>query len=318
MMTSKKMNVSKVPLSIIILTFNEEMHLSGAIDNVLGWAGEIFIIDSCSTDRTVDIALEHGVKIVQRPFTNFGDQWNWALEELPIKNPWTLKLDADERLTDKLKKEIATAIYDPHADDGYIFTRRLWFMGKPLRVKADVLRLWKTGKCRFSDVIVNEHPIIEGKVGRLKGVLEHLDSPNLHHWCEKQNRYSTMEAIMMVRGDKLAAEPKLFGTALERRMYLKKIFFKIPFRYQIQWLYEVFGRCAWRDGRIGLMWSRLRVDVRRMREMKAKEMRLTGVIPQLPKSPRGDFDHRVLDLSLQKKLALKINQPALKNKNECG
>ena len=308
--------MKKLPITIVMLTLNEEFNLPGVLENVKEWAGEIFIVDSCSTDRTVDIALEHGAKIVQRPFTNFGDQWNWALKKLPINTPWTLKLDTDERLTDKLKKEIATAIYDPHADDGYIFPRRLGFMGKPLRVKADVLRLWKTGKCRFSDVIVNEHPIIEGKVGRLKGVLEHLDSPNLHHWYEKQNRYSSMEAIMMVRGDKLAAEPKLFGTALERRMYLKKAFFKIPFRYQIQWLHEVLGRCAWRDGRIGLMWARLRVDVRRMRELKTKEMRLMGVIPQLPKSPRGGFDHRILDSPLQKKVVSKINQPALKNKNE--
>ena len=89
-----------------MLTLNEEYNLPGAIESVKDWAEEMFIVDSCSTDRTVDIALEHGVQIVQRPFTNFGDQWNFALERLPIKTPWTMKLDPDERVTPELIDEM--------------------------------------------------------------------------------------------------------------------------------------------------------------------------------------------------------------------
>jgi len=186
-----------------MLTLNEEFHLPGAIENVKDWAEEIFIVDSLSTDRTVDIALEHGVKIVQRPFTNFGDQWNFALEKLPINTAWTFKLDPDERLSPELKSEIRALLEGPHQHVGYEMDRRLWFMGRPLHVLAPVLRLWRTGKCRFSDVIVNEHPLVDGSVGKLKGLMEHLDSPDLHHWWDKQNRYTTMRAIENARGDSL-------------------------------------------------------------------------------------------------------------------
>ncbi len=290
----------KLPIAVIMLTLNEEFNLPGAIKSVQNWAEEIFIVDSCSTDRTVDIALENGVDIVQRPFTNFGDQWNFALEKLPVKTPWTFKLDPDERLTPKLKNEIRDLIKDGPDCCGYEMDRCLWFMGKPLHVLAPVLRLWKTGKCRFSDVIVNEHPLIDGPVGKLKKIIEHHDSPDLHHWYDKQNRYTTMEAIMRVRGDALSATPKLFGSPLEHRMYLKKIFYSVPFRYQLLWLYEVFFHGAIRDGMLGLQWARLSVEVMRAIELKAEEMKLTGRIPELPKAPHGDYDPRILESGLQK------------------
>ena len=110
----------------------------------------------------------------------------------------------------------------------------------------------------FPMCLSNEHPIIDGPVGKLEEILEHYDSPSLHHWYEKQNQYTTMEAIMRVKGASLAVEPKFFGKSLERRMFFKKIFYLIPYRYQLQLLYELFGRGAWRDGSVGLAWARLR------------------------------------------------------------
>ncbi len=296
--------MKKLPLTVILLTLNEEFHLPGALDNLLGWAEDVFVLDSLSTDRTVDIALEHGAKVVQHPFANFGDQWNWALEKLPIRTPWTLKVDPDERLGEELKSQIEAVTCDPNALNGYSFPRRLWFMGKPLHVKADVLRLWRTGRCRFSDVIVNEHPLVEGSIGRLTGVLEHHDSPDLHHWCEKQNRYTTMEAIARVRRHKLAATPRLLGSALERRMLFKQIFFHIPFRYQLYWLYVMIWRGAWKAGRIGLAWAHLRTEIMILRELKAREMRSTGRIPEVPRAPHGKYDPRVVDSEVQKQLML--------------
>ena len=292
--------MQKLPVTVIMLTLNEEYNLPGAIENLKDWAQQVFIVDSCSTDKTVDIALDHGVNVVQRPFTNFGDQWNFALKRLPIKTPWTFKLDPDERVTPQLVDEMRKLLEGKPSCCGYVIDRRLWFMGKPLHVLAPVLRLWRTGKCRFSDVLVNEHPIVDGPVGKLKRILEHLDSPDLHHWYDKQNRYTTMEAIMRIKGEALAANPKFFGSPLERRMFFKKIFFKIPFRYQLQLLYELFGRGSWRDGLVGLAWARLRVEVWRMRELKAKEMKITGKIPEVPKAPMGDFDPRVVGAELQK------------------
>ena len=291
--------MNKLSITIIMLTLNEEYHLPGAIENLKPWAEEVFIVDSCSTDRTVDIALEQEVKIVQRRFTNFGDQWNFAIERLPIKTPWTMKLDPDERVTPELVEEMRRAIQSKDACDGYWIPRRLWFMSNPLHIKQDVLRLWKTGKCRFSDVIVNEHPLINGKIGKLKGIIEHLDSINLHHWMDKQNRFTTMEAIMKVNGNSLSTKPKLLGNTLERRMFFKKYFDYFPFRFQLLWLYLMVSESVWRDGEVGRNWTHLRVEIMRMRELKYKEMKITGRIPDIPRAPHGDFDPRILSSPLQ-------------------
>ena len=265
--------MSKVSLTVIMLTLNEDYHLSEAIENVSDFAEHIFIVDSNSTDRTVDIALEKGIHVIQRPFTNFGDQWNFALDNCPYKTEWTLKLDPDERLTENLKNDIRNVINSEKPLDGYEFRRRLWFMGKPLHIYGKVLRLWKTGKCIFSDVIVNEHPIINGKVGYLKGIMEHYDSKDLHHWLEKQNKYSTMEAITLYENRKLAAEPKLFGNPLERRMFFKQLIIKMPFKYLILFFYNIVIMGAWKDGKTGYYWSLLRNQVLRMKELKYIEMK---------------------------------------------
>jgi len=294
--------MKKLPITVIILTINEEHYLPGAIENVKPWAEDIFILDSLSTDRTVDIALEQGINIIQRPFTNFGDQWNFALDRLPIKTPWIMKLDPDERVTANLLKEMTRVVQSERSCSGYRMPRRLWFMGKSLHACFDVLRLWKTGEGRFSDVLVNEHPIINGTVGCLKGIIEHYDSPNLHHWFEKQNRYSTMEAIMIAESHNFATKPNLIGNVLERRMFFKKVFPKIPFRFIMLYLYYLLYCGLWRDGGVGFAWAHLRAEVLRSRELKAREMELTGRIPKIPKAAHGDFDPRIISTSLQKSI----------------
>ena len=177
-------------------------------------------------------------------------------------------------------------------------------MGKPLHVKPSVLRLWKTGKCKFSDVLVNEHPIIDGRVGRLRSLLEHHDSLDLHHWLDKQNRYSTMEAIRSVKADDLATTPKLLGNGLERRMFMKKNFDRIPMRFSFYWLYLMLVNGVWRDGFVGHTWAHLRVELIKMREFKTIEMRTTGRIPEVPQAAHGDFDPRVMSSPLQKSIML--------------
>jgi glycosyltransferase involved in cell wall biosynthesis len=303
-MTTSAADPTPLPVAVVMITLNEEYHLKEAIENVKPWASEIFILDSCSTDRTVDIALDQGVNIAQRRFTNFGDQWNFAIENFPVSAPWTMKLDPDERVTPELVKEMARVCEYRDPCNGYWMHWRLWFMGKPLHVKPSVLRLWKTGKCKFSAVLVNEHPIIDGQVGHLRGLLEHHDSLNLHHWLDKQNRYSTMEAIRIVKGDGLATRPRLLGNGLERRMFMKKHFHRIPLRFSFYWFYLMFANGVWRDGFVGKTWAHLRVELMKMKEFKAIEMRATGRIPEAPRAPHGDYDPRVMSSDLQKKIML--------------
>jgi hypothetical protein len=271
--------MDKLPISVVMLTLNEEYHLPQVLENVQPWVSQVFVVDSFSSDRTVEIAKAGGASLVQRKFTNFGDQWNFALRELPIATTWTMKLDPDERVDNELVLNIRKACLAQVPYDGYTMRLRNWFMGKPLHVYLRLLRLWKTGKCRFSDVLVNEHPIVEGSIGHLRGTLEHYDRPSLHEWFEKQNRYTTMEAVRIVRGDAMAVEPRLLGSTLQRRMYLKRIFFSVPFRYQLLYLYNLFCKGAWRDGEEGFAWAHLRTEVMRARELKAREIRKTGRIP---------------------------------------
>ena len=264
----------KPSLTVIFITLNEEFHIGEAIDNVKDIAEEVFVVDSLSSDRTVDIALEKGAKVVQRPFKNFGDQWNFALDKLPIKTAWTMKMDPDERLRDDLKSELRKCLSECGRASGYSFFRVLWFMGKCLPgVKNEVVRVWRTGRCRFSDVLVNEHPIVEGRVFRLHGLMDHFDSKDLSHWWEKQNKYTSAEALMRLRGDVLAAEPKFFGSSLERRMWFKKIFFHIPCRYAIFSVLLFFVKGAWRSGIDGWRWVKCRQMVMRLREYKYIEMK---------------------------------------------
>ncbi len=256
--------------------------------NLAGWAQEVFLIDSYSLDDTVGIALRHGVRVVQRGFRGFGDQWNFALRELPITAPWTMKLDPDERLTPELKAAIQSAI-STNDVDAIRVRRRLWFMGRRLPVQQELVRVWRTGSCRFSDVLVNEHPLVSGMAILVQGELEHHDSPNLHHWWEKQNNYSTTEAISAFRNLRLSADPRLFGTSFERRMWLKQNFRRFPFRYAAMHLYGLIGLGAWRAGSVGLAWARMRADLYRMRDLKLDELRFLGkeydLVPARPGAP---------------------------------
>ncbi|MDM7852520.1 glycosyltransferase family 2 protein [Pseudochrobactrum kiredjianiae] len=281
-----------VPIAIVMISLNEGHNMTAVLENIKGFAAEVFLVDSYSSDETVDIALAHGVHVVQRKFRGFGDQWNFAMSELPITAPWTMKLDPDERLTDELKKSIR-GIIEKNGANAFTLRRRLWFMNQPLHVIQVILRGWKTGTCHFSDVLVNEHPLVEEHATNTVGFLEHHDSPDLHHWFEKQNRYSSAEALSTYRGSRLAFSPRLFGNQLERRMWVKSKLMHMPFRSLIVFLYSYLWQGSWRAGRVGLTWSRMRSDVYRMRARKLFEMRLNGRELSIPASPAGQPHPRV-------------------------
>lgn len=259
-------------VAVVMISLNEEHNMEAVCQNLSGWAQEVFLVDSFSSDETVEIALRYGIHVVQNKFTGFGNQWNFALQELPIKAAWTMKLDPDERLTDELKKNIITTI-EKNSCDGLEMKRRRWLMGAPLNIFDTILRVWKTGSCKFSDVSVNEHPVVPGNIQHIEGVLEHLDSPDLEHWLDKQNRYSTLEALSRFSDASLADSPCLFGTALQRRMWIKKNFFNIPFRYIFLFSYFWLWRGLWKSGWVGYASARLWVSCFFMQECKLKEMK---------------------------------------------
>jgi glycosyltransferase involved in cell wall biosynthesis len=280
------------PVAVVMISLNEGHNMEAACQNLAGWAQEVFLVDSHSQDDTVDIALRHGVHVVQRRFRGFGDQWNFALEHLPISAPWTMKLDPDERLSDELKANLLAAIRR-NEGDGFSIVRRLWFMGQPLPVRQTLVRLWRSGRCRFTDVAVNEHPIVQGSIGHVAGDMAHYDSPDLDHWLEKQNRYTTAEAMIAYEGSPLADTPRLLGTNFQRRMWLKKHFDRLLLGYCLLFLYHWLVQGAWRAGWVGYAWARLRLDVMRFRAYKRREIELTGRLPVTRFYGPGQPDKRV-------------------------
>jgi len=280
------------PVAVVMISLNEAHNMEAVLQNLAGWAQQVFLVDSCSSDDTVSIALKHGVHVVQRRFKGFGDQWNFALNVLPITAPWTMKLDPDERLTDALKREIEAAT-QVEKFSAYKLPIRLHFMGARLPSVLKLTRLWRTGSARFSDVKANEHAHCDGLEGELSAEIMHLDSPDLDHWLTKQNRYTTAEAISQFEGRALALRPRFFGTALERRMWFKRNFWKVPGRYVILFLYHLLVVGAWRAGRVGWFWARLRTEVYRLWEYKRFEMDRLGHVPaKIPANP-GLPDPRV-------------------------
>ena len=283
---------NKLPVAVVMISLNEGHNMEGVLKNISNWAQEIFLVDSFSQDDTIDIALKYGVHVVQRRFNGFGDQWNFALNNLPITCPWVMKLDPDEIITDNLKKSLEGLMLNNNCD-GINIERRLWFMGSILPVTQIILRLWKTGSCKFTEVEVNEHPLVPGKIECADGYLEHHDSPNLDHWIVKQNNYTTTEAINQYNNGNLAVPSNFFGSNLERRMWIKEVFWKVPGRYTLLFVYHYIILGAWKSGKVGWIWSHLRVEVYRYWGYKKIEMDITGkVIKKIP-DQSGEWDERV-------------------------
>lgn len=267
-MSFKKAQTS---IAVIMITLNEGHYLEGMIKQLNNWASEIFVLDSFSNDNTIEILEKYNVVYKQRKFSNFGDQWNYALDCFQVKSGFTMKLDPDERLTKELKVEIKN-ILNTNDFDGYSFDRTLFFMGKELPIKQEVTRIWRTGKAKFTDVLVNEIPIIDGNIHKLDSKLLHMDSPNLEHWYSKQNKYSTSEAIAKLKNKDLSFKPTIFGNKNNKRMWFKKNFSKIPFRFILLFLYYYIFKGLFMAGKEGFIWSHLRSEVMRMREYKYYEM----------------------------------------------
>jgi len=260
----------RVPITVVMITLNEAHSLEGALENVTGWAEQVIIVDSYSRDATVDIALRYGAKIVQRKFTVFGDQWNFAMS-LSTTSPWTMKMDPDERVSPRLKQLIAERL-NAASESGFSFNLRLWFMGKPMPIRSPILRLWRTDQCRFTKATVNEYPLVTGPIGHINGDLEHHDSPSLEHWLHKQNMYTSAEAGLVTNRKTTHSLQDM----TPRQQFMRTWFDRIPLRYQLYFMYCLLGRGAWRAGRVGWMWSHLRSEVMRLRQYKIIEFRSLG------------------------------------------
>ena len=280
-------------ITVIILTFNEEANLTAALDSVKGWAKAIFVVDSYSTDKTVDLALAsaaQGVCVVQHAFEDYSTQWNWALSHLPIESDWTLKLDADERVTPGFKEEVTRCLRTAPEDlEGIFFRRRMIFMDQCLKWGGSsstyVLHLWRTGKAVFEDTGVNEHVLLRGRTRKIRSFVDHHDHKSLSDWLAKHNRYSSLEAL---REDLTGGVvPRLWGTPPERRMWLKELHSRLPARNLLYFLYQYVLCLGFLDRRAGFRMAFLRASFLYWIDLKRLEIQERGKIPEVTWPVRG-------------------------------
>jgi len=215
-------------VAVVILTYNEESNIAQALDSVCGWAHQIFIVDSYSTDHTVPIAGSYPCEVFQNEFENYSKQRNFALTQLPIKTEWVLFLDADEWLPDTLKTEISKITEARPVENGFYIKFRLIWDGKWIKrgyYPSWILRLFRYGKARCEDRPVNEQLIIEGETGYLHNDFMHEDRKGIGDWIDKHNRYAEREAMELIKRangvDQQEVEARLFGTQAQRKRWLR-------------------------------------------------------------------------------------------------
>lgn len=270
-------------LSVVILTLNEEANLPLALSSLRGLRAEVFVVDSGSTDRTVAIARAAGCHVFEHAFENYALQRNWAFDHLPIATPWTLCLDADERLTPELVGEINEAVAcRDRTFDGYMLRKRTIFMGRWLRhggqYPAWHLRLFRSGRGRCEARLYDQHFVVDGRVGRLAHDYVDVITSDLSTFILRHDRWAGLEAREILAGATDDARqgptvaPALTGTAIERKRFLRtRVYQRFPLfvRPFLFWFYGYVLRAGFLDGIEGLVfhtlqrfWFRFLIDAK--------------------------------------------------------
>jgi glycosyltransferase involved in cell wall biosynthesis len=283
-------------ISIIILTYNEEENIRTCLENSKRLTDKIYIIDSFSTDKTLDICKEYGCEIHQHKFENQARQLNWALENVDINEDWILRLDADEFMTEELINEIKNKIESVDENiSGIFLKRRLYFLDKWMKrgiYPAYILRLWRNKKAICEERWMDEHmKILSGATTIFDNDFIDNNNKNLTWWINKHNNYATREAIEVLNSkfnlmNVNIVEANFWGTQEQRKKWIKKnIYSKLPLgvRPTLYFIYRYFFKLGFLDGFRGFLfhcmqgfWYRLLVDAKVYEiEKKSKEMNLT-------------------------------------------
>ncbi|NEQ95307.1 MAG: glycosyltransferase family 2 protein [Cyanothece sp. SIO2G6] len=248
-------------ISIFILTYNEEVDIADCIESAL-LSDDVIVVDSFSRDRTVEIAKQYPIRVIQHVFESHGKQRTWMLESIPPKYDWVYLLEADERMTPELYQEcVSVAQTGEHI--GYYASERVMFMNQWIRHSTQYpryqLRLLRHGRVWFTDYGHTEREVCDGPTGFLTNTYPHYTcGKGFSRWLEKHNRYSSDEAVETLRqleSGTIDWSGILFGRSeVERRRALKDLSLRLPFRPLIRFLYMYFGLGGILDGHAGLVW----------------------------------------------------------------
>ena len=276
--------IKKAPVSLLIPCKNEENNIARCIQSVQ-WVDEIFVVDSQSTDKTIEIAESLGAEVVQFKYKGgWPKKKNWALENLPFTNEWVLILDADECLPPNAQNEIRGIVSNRHEKhSGYWINRRYFFLGKPLKHAYFPnwnLRLFKHKLGRYEKITdlstnsgdheIHEHVVVKGTTGRLRSVMDHHAFPTIDSFVEKHNRYSNWEAV--VESSSTDDDSALQHDAVKGKRRLRRIFRKLPFRPTLRFLYVYLWQKGILDGWRGYVSSKLHAQYEFLSQSKAKAM----------------------------------------------
>lgn len=271
----------KIPVSIIILTHNEENNIKACLDSIFEYVDEIFIVDSGSTDQTLSIVEGYTSNIYHHPFENYSLQRNWAQEHLPIKTEWLFHIDADERcspgLVDALQNffadESRTAEYS-----GLLVRRKIEFLGRHMKYGGIYptyhCRLYKKQSGRCEDRAYDQHFVVEGSVEKIAADLIEVTATTLESWTARHNRWAQLEAEYSLDNSPKEINtniaPNLLGSPIQRRRWFRvSILERAPLftRSFIYFLFRYFLRGGFLDGKEGLIyhvlhgfWFRFYVD----------------------------------------------------------
>jgi glycosyltransferase involved in cell wall biosynthesis len=257
---------TRVGLGVIVLTHNSAHVIEQTLRAALRVSTTVHVVDSGSTDGTQDIVSRLGCRIVHRPFKNYAEQRNWAIDQFGHFSVWQLHLDADEVLDASAIAEVARALAEPGAATGFIFKRRTYFMGRPLRFGGASnfhLRLFKSGTARCEDRLYDQHFVSANPGVRLGGLLHDMNVGSLSEWTARHNRWSDLESSELLRsghaGGQIAA--RLSGDPRERRRFYKGQYYRAPplLRPVLLFVYRYLVQGGFLDGRAGFLYAFLQV-----------------------------------------------------------
>lgn len=283
-------DISDCSVSILVFTLNEELNINHCLDSLV-WCDDVNVVDSFSSDNTVQICRARGIPTVQHVFEGFGTQRNWALREIPLKHDWVLILDADERVPEDLASELnSLAEIAPKHVDAYRLRRRLHLWGTWLR-HSSLYPTWVVRFVRRNRVLYvnrghSETQTVEGDIGELRGHLIDENHKALETWFERQFRYSRQEAKyeLEAKGISPRWSDLISMDPMHRRAIIRKIASVLPCRGFFYFLYCYFFRYGFLDGKNGFMYCRMKAmyqgmivinkyDLRKERDMHMPEKR---------------------------------------------
>jgi glycosyltransferase involved in cell wall biosynthesis len=269
----------------MVLTRDEELNLEACLKSVAGWLGEVWVVDSGSTDSTLTIARQFDAKVIEHPFTTHAQQWAWALQHVPCQFEWVLGLDADQSVTPELREELTRLFtVDPsrlQTIEGIHIRRRQIFRGSWIRhggyYPKTLLKLFRRDKVQIDDRdLMDHHFYVAGPVLSLRSdmIEDNRKEARIAFWTEKHNRYAVLHAReeLLRRQDKAAwpIEPAFWGSPDQRVVWLKQRWYRLPLyvRPAIYFGYRYFFQLGFLDGKQGFIfhflqafWYRLLVDI---------------------------------------------------------